>query len=57
MIHRILNPGATTIKDNFNEINKFFNKTAERISEKSLTQTININNFVKSLPDTFFTNR
>ena len=34
VIHRILNPKSTTLERNVNDINKLFNSTAERVTDK-----------------------
>ena len=34
VIHHILNPKSTTLERNVNDINKLFNSTAERVTDK-----------------------
>lgn len=53
MIYQILKVNTTTTNGNINEINKPFNNVTKRVTEKLLTEVIDIKNFINALPDQF----
>ena len=51
VIHRILNLKSTTLKGNVNNINKFFNSTAARVTDKETVKTSDIYRAISSVPE------
>ena len=51
VIHRILSPNPKTLKVDPEKLNKFFNKTAERLVGKRQTDNASLQSYISSLKD------
>ena len=54
VIYRILNPKSTTLEGNVNDINKFFNNTAARVTGKEPVKMSDIYHTITSLPENYY---